>query len=58
MRDKITGKDLIITLGILLFVGLLAGRTLFQSMGIILMVFGFCFVLVGIVLSLIYFSNK
>ena len=50
--------SILIYFGILLLVGLLADRTFLESIGIVIMVFGGCFILVGIVLSLIYFTDK
>lgn len=58
LNEKTNGKDLLIFFGILLFIGFLAGKNILQSTLIILEVFGLSFILVGIVISSIYFFEK
>lgn len=56
--ERINGKDLLVFLGILLFIGFLAGKTSLESILIILGIFGLSFVLFGLVISSIYFFEK
>lgn len=55
MLDK---HPLLIFFGVLLFIGFLAGKTLLASALTIIGVFALCFILVGSVMTLIYFTDK
>lgn len=57
-EKETNGSNLLIFLSILVFIGFLAGKTLWQSLFTIIGVYGLCFLLVGAVIGLIYLFDK
>ena len=55
---KATGRDLLIVLGILIFIGLMYGHTLVGSLLIILEVAGVCVVIAGLFIGLMILFNR
>ena len=56
-RKALTGTDLLIFFGVLTFIGILAGKTLIESIAVWLLVFGGLFVLLGLVFGIMMLFN-